>query len=165
MIRNKGLFWSGVAISLLIILVDQLTKLWFVNNFVLYEQLIIIPDYFSFTLAYNTGAAFSFLSSAGGWQRWFFIGIATLVSLVLIFWMARLKQDQKLQLMAFALIAGGAIGNVVDRAVLGYVVDFILIHYQRVWYFPAFNMADMAISIGAGLMILDMLIHPESGKS
>ena len=162
MIRDKGLLGAGLGLSLLIILVDQLSKRWFVATFDLYEQFVVIPDYFSFTLAYNTGAAFSFLSSAGGWQRWFFIAIAVAVSAMLVVWMARLERSQTLQLTAFALILGGAVGNVLDRAVLGHVVDFILVHYQASWFFPAFNIADIAISIGAGLMILDLILHPES---
>ncbi|MCL6269481.1 signal peptidase II [Sansalvadorimonas sp. 2012CJ34-2] len=164
MIRSKPLFWSGLGVSLLIIVADQLSKHWFLGNFSLYEQFVVIPDFFSLTLAFNKGAAFSFLSDAGGWQKWFFIGVAAAVSIMLLGWMSRLSEQQKMQAAAFALILGGAVGNVIDRVALGHVVDFLLFHYKTSWYFPAFNLADIAITVGAGLMILDMLIHPEANK-
>ncbi len=162
MIRSPRLFLTCVAVCALIFMADQWTKNWFVANFALYEQFPVIPDLFSFTLAHNRGAAFSFLSSAGGWQRWFFIGIATVVSIGLAVWMGRLDGKQKLQAVALTLILGGALGNLWDRVFLGHVVDFILIHYKQSWFFPAFNLADMGITLGAGLMILDMFINPES---
>ncbi len=164
MIRNKQLFFTCLAVSFLIVLGDQILKNWFVDNFTLYQQQPVIPDFFSFTLAYNTGAAFSFLSTAGGWQRWFFIGIAVVVSCVLTVWLARLEPSQKLQATALALILGGAVGNLWDRATMGHVVDFFLVHYQQSWFFPAFNLADIGITMGAGLMILDMFINPEPEK-
>ena len=164
MIRYPRLFLPCLGVSVLIFLADQVTKNWFVANFFLYQQLPLIPDFFSFTLAYNTGAAFSFLSSAGGWQRWFFIGIAAIVSIVLVIWLARLEKEQKLQAAALTLILGGALGNLWDRATLGYVVDFILVHYKT-WFFPAFNLADIGITMGAGLIILDMFINPEHKKN
>ena len=144
MIRNKTLFFPLIIFSLFLVGLDQFAKHWFVDNFQLYQQWVIIPDFFSFTLAYNKGAAFSFLSDAGGWQRWFFIGVASLVSVVLLVWLARLEKGYKLQAVSLALILGGALGNLWDRAVLGHVVDFILVHYKTSWYFPAFNLADMA---------------------
>ena len=161
MIRSRRLFFSCLALSALIFIADQFSKNWFTTHFTLHEQWPVIPDFFSFILAYNTGAAFSFLSSAGGWQRWFFIGLAAVVSLGLVFWLTRLNRTQKLQAVALCLILGGAIGNLWDRAFLGHVVDFILVHYKREWFFPAFNIADIAITVGAGLMILDTLIHPD----
>lgn len=165
MVRSKRLFFTSLLVSLLIIVADQIVKHWFNNNFLMYQQLVVIPDFFSFTLAYNKGAAFSFLSSAGGWQRWFFMAIAAGVSAVLIGWLARLEGKQKMQAVALTLILGGAVGNLVDRIFLGHVVDFILVHYKREWFFPAFNIADIGITVGAGLMILDMILHPESKKS
>ena len=126
MIRSPRLFLTCIAISALIFVVDQISKSWFVANFQLHEQLPVIPDFFSFVLAYNTGAAFSFLSSAGGWQRWFFIGLATLVSLGLVVWLTRLSREHKLQAAALCLILGGAIGNLWDRAFLGHVVGHLL---------------------------------------
>ncbi|CAM3587225.1 signal peptidase II [Parendozoicomonas haliclonae] len=164
MIRSPRLFSLSIFVSLLIFTLDQLTKFWFDANFSLYEQVPVIADFFSFTLAYNTGAAFSFLSSAGGWQRWFFIGIAVAVSVALVIWISRLEKDQKLQAAALTLILGGALGNLWDRAIFGHVIDFILVHYEQSWFFPAFNIADIGITMGAGLMILDMFINPESSS-
>ncbi len=165
MIRNPLLFLSAVIVSILVFVADQASKNWFVDNFFLYERVAVIPDYFSFVLAYNTGAAFSFLSDAGGWQRWFFTGIAVVVSLGLVVWLARIKREQKLQLVALSLLLGGALGNLWDRVFLGHVVDFILVHYKEAWFFPAFNIADIAISLGAGLMILDIFINPEHSEA
>ena len=165
MIRSRRMFFTCITVSLLLMMADRVTKEWFDANILLYQQMPVIPDFFSFTLAYNKGAAFSFLSSAGGWQRWFFIGISAMVSTVLLVWLARLRSDQKLQAAALALILGGALGNLWDRAVLGHVVDFILVHYQQSWFFPAFNIADMGITIGAGCMILDMFLYPDSSKN
>lgn len=108
------------------------------------------------TLLYNKGAAFSFLSEAGGWQRWFFAAIAVVMSGVLAVWLKRTERQQWWLAMGLALILGGALGNLHDRILLGYVVDFISVHYQG-WYFPAFNLADSAITLGAVLVIIDMI--------
>ncbi|MBD3648547.1 MAG: lipoprotein signal peptidase [Pseudomonadales bacterium] len=116
---------------------------------------------FRFTLLHNSGAAFSFLSDAGGWQRWLLAGISVVVSAVIAVWLAKVDGRNRVLAWALALILGGALGNLVDRVMLGYVVDFIVVHYQD-YYFPAFNIADSAISIGAGLLILDMFIKPAS---
>jgi signal peptidase II len=121
-------------------------------------------SWFNLTLQYNTGAAFSFLSDAGGWQRYFFTGVAVLISAVLVVWLYRMPRQQRLLALALALILGGALGNVWDRLVLGHVVDFISVHYGG-RYFPAFNLADSAISLGAALMIFDSLFGRESGAS
>ena len=109
---------------------------------------------FRSTLMHNTGAAFSFLSDAGGWQRWFLSAVAIGVSVFLVIWLKRLTDTQKLQATALALILGGAIGNVIDRLWLGHVVDFIQVYYDE-WYWPAFNIADSAITIGAVLILYD----------
>jgi signal peptidase II len=130
----------------------------------LYQQIVLIPDYFSWTLAYNTGAAFSFLAGAGGWQRWFFAGIALVVSVVLVVWLKRLQPHETRLAIALALVLGGAIGNLFDRVAYGHVVDFILVHWQNRWYFPAFNVADMAISCGAALLALDMFKPQKSAE-
>ncbi len=119
----------------------------------------ILP-FFNLTLQHNSGAAFSFLSDAGGWQRWFFSALATIVSLFLVIWILRLQTQQKMLAGSLSLILAGAVGNLWDRLQLGYVVDFISVHYQS-YYFPAFNIADSAITLGAILMLLDMLINPE----
>ena len=151
-------------LSLLVFVVDQASKFWFDNNLSMYQQIVIIPDYFSWTLAYNTGAAFSFLADAAGWQRWFFAAIAVVVSGVLVVWLKRLKPDETWLAVALALVLGGALGNLVDRVVFGHVVDFILLHWHQQWYFPAFNVADMAITGGAILLALDMFKSEKSGE-
>ncbi|MFT6309924.1 MAG: signal peptidase II [Porticoccus sp.] len=143
-------------ISLVVIALDQWTKSLAVSE--LANGFVKVTDFFSLILAYNKGAAFSFLSDAGGWQRWFFTAVAVGVSAVLVVWIYRLKQHEKLLAIALALVLGGAIGNVYDRIMLGHVVDFILVHYQDN-YFPAFNIADSAISVGAALLILDAFLQ------
>ena len=143
-------------LSILVIAADQISKHWFVANFNLYEQMVVIADLFSWTLAYNRGAAFSFLANEAGWQRWFFAVIALAVSAVLVVWLKRLKANETWLAIALALVLGGAIGNLYDRVVLGHVVDFILVHWKTEWYFPAFNIADSAITVGAVMLALDM---------
>jgi signal peptidase II len=113
----------------------------------------VVP-YFNFTLAYNYGAAFSFLADAGGWQRWFFTGLAAIFSVVMFVWITRLKSSAKLEAISLSLSLGGAIGNLVDRLIFGYVIDFLDVYYQS-YHWPAFNIADSAICIGAVLLILD----------
>lgn len=153
-VRSGSLRW--LALSALIIALDLLSK-WFADtNLQMYQQVPIIDGLFSFTLAYNPGAAFSFLANAGGWQRWFFVAIAVGVSGMLVVWLARLPRDKIMEPLALALILGGALGNLYDRIVHGHVVDFILVHWQQSWFFPAFNIADSAITVGAALLILDM---------
>ena len=147
-----GWLWLTVVV----IVLDQISKLYFENSLSLYEQIVIIPDYFSWTLAYNTGAAFSFLADAGGWQRWFFAVVALVVSGVLLVWMKGLKPHETWVAVALALILGGALGNLFDRVAYGHVIDFILVHWQSRWYFPAFNLADSAITLGAIMLVLDM---------
>lgn len=143
-------------LSLLVFVLDQASKFYFDGSLSMYQQIVVIPDYFSWTLAYNTGAAFSFLADAAGWQRWFFAAIAVVVSVVLVVWLKRLKPGETWLAVALALVLGGAMGNLVDRVIFGHVVDFVLLHWQQQWYFPAFNVADMAITGGAILLALDM---------
>ncbi|NQD81423.1 signal peptidase II [Pseudomonas seleniipraecipitans] len=145
-----------VWLSVVVFVVDQITKYWFDNNLSMYERIAVIPDFFSWTLAYNTGAAFSFLADESGWQRWLFALIATVVSAVLVVWLKRLKPEETWLAVGLALVLGGALGNLVDRVIFGHVVDFILVHWQNRWYFPAFNIADSAITVGAVLLALDM---------
>ena len=151
-------------LSLLVFLLDQASKLFFENSLSLYQQIVVIPDYFSWTLAYNKGAAFSFLASESGWQRWFFAAIAVVVSVVLVVWLKRLKAHETWLALALALVLGGAIGNLFDRVVYGHVIDFILVHWQNRWYFPAFNLADSAITLGAILLALDMFKPQKTGE-
>ncbi len=145
-----------VWLSVVVFVIDQVTKFWFDNNLQMWERITVIPNVLDWTLAYNTGAAFSFLAGASGWQRWLFTLIAVVVSVVLVVWMKRLKADETWLAVGLALVLGGALGNLVDRVIFGHVVDFILVHWQSSWYFPAFNIADSAITVGAVLLALDM---------
>ena len=148
-------------LSVLVVVLDQASKYWFEHNLTLYEQIVVIPDLFSWTLAYNRGAAFSFLADQDGWQRWFFALVALVASVVLVVWLKRLKSHERLLAAGLALVLGGALGNLYDRVMLGHVVDFILVHWQDRWFFPAFNLADSAITVGASILILDMIINKE----
>lgn len=152
--------WRWYALALLIVLLDQLSKFWVTANLT-YGDPVVLTSFFNFTLLHNPGAAFSFLSDASGWQRWFFTIVAVVVSLVLVVWLARVSRAKPLESLALALVLGGAIGNVYDRIALGYVVDFIVVHYRE-YHFPAFNIADSAISVGAFLLIIDMLFGKEN---
>jgi signal peptidase II len=134
---------------------DQLTKYW-ADNGLQYNDPVAIFSGLNMTLVYNYGAAFSFLSDAGGWQRWFFIVLSSVVSIVLAFWLYHTPANRRWMACTLALILGGAIGNLWDRASLGYVIDFIDVYYQQ-WHWPAFNIADSAISIGVAMLIIDAL--------
>jgi signal peptidase II len=140
-------------ISALVLVFDQISKYIANTSMSLYQTIEVVP-YFNFTLAYNYGAAFSFLADAGGWQRWFFTGLAAIFSVVIFVWITRLKSSAKLEAISLSLILGGAIGNLVDRLIFGYVIDFLDVYYQS-YHWPAFNIADSAICIGAVLLILD----------
>ncbi|MDH5484995.1 MAG: signal peptidase II [Gammaproteobacteria bacterium] len=146
-------FKQWLWISLLVVILDQATKL-IAETYLNFQVPVSVMPMFNFTLVYNQGAAFSFLSDAGGWQRWFFIGLSSVISIVLIVWLNKLKQHQKLLTVSIALILGGAIGNLIDRSIYGHVIDFIDVYYQQ-HHWPAFNIADSAISIGAVLLIID----------
>lgn len=152
-----------LAVSFVIVLMDQVSKIWIINNLALYQDINILPI-FDITYVRNYGAAFSFLSDAGGWQRYFFTVIAIVISVLLTVWMAKTPIKQKLLLWAYALILGGAIGNVADRMMYGYVVDFIHFYYDS-WHFPAFNIADIAISCGAALLILEAFFEAKADKA
>ena len=151
-------------LTLLVLVIDLTTKVYFDNSLQMYQQIVVIPDLFSWTLAYNTGAAFSFLADSAGWQRWLFALIAVVVSGVLVVWLKRLGRNDTWLAIALALILGGALGNLYDRIVYGHVVDFILVHWQNRWYFPAFNFADSAICVGAVMLALDMFKSKKSGE-
>lgn len=139
-------------LSVFVVFLDQGTKYLAENQLQLYHPVPVLP-FFSFTLAHNAGAAFSFLADAGGWQRWFFLSIALIISFGLILWLYRLRANDFREAFALALILGGALGNMIDRVWYGYVIDFIDVYYQS-WHWPAFNIADSAITIGATLLIL-----------
>lgn len=143
-------------LSVFVLVLDQATKWLAENTLSLYETIAVLPS-LNITLAYNSGAAFSFLADAGGWQRWFFIGLALVVSLVLLVWLAKLKPQAKLEALSLSLILGGAIGNVIDRVAFGHVIDFIDVYYGAM-HWPAFNLADSAICIGAVLLIIDSFV-------
>ena len=151
-------------LTLLVLVIDLASKVYFDGALQMYQQIVVIPDYFSWTLAYNTGAAFSFLADSAGWQRWLFALIAVVVSAVLVIWLKRLGRNDTWLAIALALILGGALGNLYDRIAYGHVVDFILVHWQNRWYFPAFNFADSAICVGAVMLALDMFKSKKSGE-
>ncbi|MDD2759116.1 MAG: signal peptidase II [Methylomonas sp.] len=140
-------------LSLLVLILDQASKLAIDASMQLYESIPLLP-YFNLTYAHNTGAAFSFLAQAGGWQRWLFAGLAVVMSGVIYVWLMRLKKHETLMASALSLVLGGAVGNLIDRVAYGYVIDFLDVYYRQ-WHWPAFNIADSAICIGVGLMLLE----------
>ncbi|WP_394176966.1 signal peptidase II [Thalassotalea litorea] len=150
-IKGSGLKW--LWLTLIMLVVDQVTKQLVVASMALYQSIEILP-FFNFTYVHNTGAAFSFLADAGGWQRWFFSAIAIGVSSLLVFWMAKAKPEERLISISYALIISGALGNLIDRMAFGYVIDF-LDFYVGNKHWPAFNIADSAIFVGAALMIFE----------
>ena len=154
-----------LVLSLLVLVIDQVSKAHFEGSLEMFQQIVVIPDYFSWTLAYNTGAAFSFLADSSGWQRWLFALIAVVVSAVLVVWLKRLGRDDTWLAIALALVLGGALGNLYDRIALGHVIDFILVHWQNRHYFPAFNFADSAITVGAIMLALDMFKSKKTGET
>lgn len=153
MVLFKESGWRFWWLALLVLVADQLTKIWVLQRFELGESIQLLPV-FNFTYARNYGAAFSFLGDAGGWQRWLFTLIAVVVSIVLSVWLSRLQRAEWKLSLALVLIVAGAIGNLIDRSLYGYVVDFLHVYYQE-WHYPVFNIADCAITIGAALLIWD----------
>lgn len=151
--------WLGLALILLI--ADQVTKVLILGYYRLGDT-TILTSFFNIVRAHNTGAAFSFLASASGWQRWFFTAIGVAAALFIV-WLLKSHAGQKLFSFAMACILGGAVGNVIDRSLHGYVVDFLDFHYGS-WHFPAFNVADSAITIGAICLILDELLRVRKAK-
>jgi len=150
-------------LSLAIIILDQLTKLWALDALRPYDTQAVIDGFFNLVLAFNKGAAFSFLSDAGGWQRWLFSALAVVVSAVLVVWLARLPRRERWTAAALALVIGGAVGNLIDRVRLGHVVDFIELYHRALagWpgfdaqgHWPAFNVADSAISVGVVILVV-----------
>jgi signal peptidase II len=159
--ENRGRAASWLLLSALVILVDQLTKAYIVRHFLEFEFKTILPV-LDITRMQNVGAAFSFLASASGWQRWLFIGLAVTVSIGITIWLLRMPRGTHSLLAAgLALVLGGALGNVIDRIRLGYVIDFIHFHWDRA-YFPAFNVADSAITVGAACLLLDALFEAKA---
>jgi signal peptidase II len=148
--KPNALAW--LWLSLVVIALDQLTKGIVIGALEPQVPHEVIPHFLNWTLAYNTGAAFSFLAGAQGWPRWFFSILAVVISAVLARWLARTPRMDWRSALPLALVIGGAIGNLIDRLRIGYVTDFIQVYYQQ-WAFPSFNVADSAISVGAALLV------------
>jgi len=146
-----------LLISGAVVVLDQLTKYWVVSTLAHGDRLAVLPV-FSWVRWHNEGAAFSMLADGSGWQRWMFVALALAFTLFIVIELRRLSPTDRYMGVVYGLVLGGALGNMVDRLLQGYVVDFLLVHYQD-WYFPAFNVADMALSIGAGLWILALLLE------
>ena len=148
----------------LVVVLDQITKVAIDGSLALYER-IPVTSFFNITKAYNTGAAFSFLSEAGGWQRWFFTVVSSVVSIVLFVWLRRMPRTDRWLGIGIALILGGALGNLIDRVIYGHVVDFVQVYWGE-WYFPSFNVADAAITCGAAILIvLTLFEKPEESAA
>lgn len=169
MAKSKSLMWPWLALAVGIVLVDQLTKWLILGNYRLGDS-TYVTSFFNIVRAHNTGAAFSFLANAGGWQRWFFIGLSAIIVLFIL-WMLRSHANQKLFCFALSCILAGAIGNnLIDRVVHGYVVDFLDFHWRFLagifpgGHFPAFNVADMAITAGAVALILDEILRVRKSR-
>jgi signal peptidase II len=163
-VRSSGAapsLWLWLALAVVVVLLDQLSKTLVIGAFQLNDSRTL-TSWFNLVRVHNSGAAFSFLAGASGWQRWFFVGLGTLASGFIV-WMLKKHPGQKLFCFAVTMIMGGAIGNVIDRLLHGYVVDFIQVHYGG-WYFPAFNLADSAITLGAICLILDELLRVRRGR-
>ena len=160
--KSNGLRLSHwFAFSIVLVLVDQISKLWIVGSYQLGES-HAITSFFNVVRVHNQGAAFSFLADASGWQRWFFTALGVSAA-ILIIWMLKNHPGQRLFCLALACILGGAVGNVIDRVLYGYVVDFLDFHWLGM-HFPAFNVADSAISLGAGGLILDEFLRVKRGR-
>lgn len=152
---NKPGNFRWLWISALIILFDQIAKYYANQHLAMNEPYDLLP-FFSLTLSHNRGAAFGFLNQANGWQQWLFGSLAVFISVIIIVWLLRLPRQKRLLPIALTLILGGALGNLYDRVVHGYVIDFIHLHYQQ-WHWPVFNIADSAICVGAFLIIFDII--------
>ena len=150
--------WHWFVLSLIVVLMDQASKYFISIGLVPYQPVPVMPM-INLTLAYNSGAAFSFLSQTGQWHHWFFIIFSLIMSTALIIWIIRLAPTARLQLLALSLILGGAIGNLIDRAFFGSVIDFIDVYYKY-HHWPVFNLADSAICVGAFLMLIELIRKP-----
>jgi len=141
------------------VILDQLSKIWIDTTMNLYQSIPVFPG-FNITYVHNFGAAFSFLSDQGGWQRWFFALLAASISIGIFVWIKRLKDKEILSAISLSLILGGAIGNLIDRVLYGYVIDFLDVYYQQ-WHWPVFNIADSAITVGVVFMLYESVMYKE----
>lgn len=153
------------SLAALVLVLDQLTKYYFNSTFELGESVDVIAPVLNWTLAYNYGAAFSFLANQGGWQKWFFALLGIAVSVFIISYLRKLPKQAWLLSLGLALVLGGAVGNVIDRFIHGYVIDFIHVHYANVWHYPVFNIADMGICVGMALVVVDMLFFEKKRET
>jgi signal peptidase II len=160
---NRGRAAVWLLLSALVVLADQLSKSYITSHYGEFEFTTLLPV-LDITRMHNVGAAFSFLATASGWQRWLFITLAVTVSIGIVVWLYRMPRSHGLLACGLALVLGGAIGNVIDRIRLGAVVDFIHFHWDRA-YFPAFNIADSAITVGAACLILDAMLEPKRARA
>ncbi|GAA6205279.1 signal peptidase II [Thalassotalea sp. SU-HH00458] len=158
---NSSLQWLWLTAIFLII--DQITKQWVAGSMELYQSINILP-FFNITYAQNHGAAFSFLADQSGWQRWFFTSIAAIASVVFLVWLKRTPKEQPLLAAALACMLSGALGNLIDRSMFGYVIDF-LDFYVKGYHWPTFNVADSIIFVGAALMIIDSFKQEKTSKN
>lgn len=156
-VANGSRAFMWYLLSLVVIVIDQWTKWLAETNLTFLEPVPVIEPFLNWTLAYNYGAAFSFLADAGGWQKWFFSGLALVMSLFLIAYLIKAPRKATLLSFGLALVLGGAVGNLIDRLLHGHVIDFIHVHYADVWHYPIFNIADMAIMLGVAMIVIDML--------
>ena len=147
--------WPWFIVSIVVIVLDQVTKYWAFRTLIPYQPESIMPMV-NFTLAFNTGAAFSFLSGTGDWHRWLFTGFSAVMSVAIFVWIIRLPSTARMQASGLSLILAGAVGNLMDRMLLGHVIDFIDVYYSH-YHWPAFNIADSAICVGAFLLVLEMV--------
>jgi signal peptidase II len=150
---NRPSNWRWLLVAVFVIALDQYTKRLITARFELFDRVPVMP-YFDLVRLHNTGAAFSFLANASGWQNWFFSGVAFAVSVLILWWLYLQPPGRIVVPLGLVLVLGGAIGNLIDRLQHGYVVDFVLLYYDR-WSFPAFNVADSAITVGVILMLFD----------
>ena len=152
---SRAFIWY--LLSMVVVTIDQWTKWLAETKLSFHEPVTVIEPFLNWTLAYNYGAAFSLLADAGGWQKWFFSGLAFVMSVFLIIYLLKVPRQAKLLSVGLALVLGGAVGNLIDRLLNGKVTDFIHVHYADVWHYPIFNIADIGICIGIALIVIDML--------
>ncbi|MGO1399917.1 MAG: signal peptidase II [Moraxellaceae bacterium] len=156
-VANGSRAFTWYLLSLVVLVIDQWSKWLAETKLTFHEPVPVIEPFLNWTLAYNYGAAFSFLADAGGWQKWFFSGLAFAMSLFLLIYLIKAPRNAKLLSTGLALVLGGAIGNLIDRLLHGHVIDFIHVHYADAWHYPIFNIADMGICIGVAMIVIDML--------